>query len=193
VKTKSVLPLSEYRKLSDEEVVHRYVHRHESQAMSALFERYAHLVLGVCFNTLKEPRKAAVAAQEIFTGMLEDLKRSEINDFRSWLIQYTFAYCGRQSGTAGKAGFDASEFPSINESAIPEREFLLLKLDSSLSLLPEQQVNCLTEFYLHRKTFRAICRQTGLSLIEVRKLIRSGRNRLISLLHLSNTTNTLPS
>ena len=193
MKTKPVLPLSEYRKLSDEEVVHRYVHRHESQAMTALFERYAHVVLGVCFHTLKEPRKAALATQQIFTSMLEDLKRSEITDFRTWLIRYIFAFCRRQPGVGAQAGFDESDFLTINQSSIPEREFLLLKLDASLSALPEKQVNCLTQFYLHRMTFRAICRQSGMSLIEVRKLIRTGRNRLISLLHLSTTANNLPS
>ncbi len=168
MKTKPVLPLSEYRKLSDEEIVHRYVHRHEAQAMSVLFERYAHLVLGISFHMLKDPKKAAVATQQVFTSMLEDLKRSEIAHFRAWLINYVSGHCRKQSGVAALAALDASDFPVIDESALPEREFLLLKLDASLSILPEQQMNCVSQFYLHRNTFRAISRQTGLSLQEVR-------------------------
>src|SRR6188768_3367531 len=127
--------------------------------MTALFERYAHLVLGLCFHVLKDPKKAAGATQQIFTGLLDDLKKSEISDFRTWLIRYIFAFCRRQPGMAAQAGFDDTDFPAINQSVIPEREFLLLKLDASLSALPEHQVNCLTQFYLHRMTFRAICRQ----------------------------------
>lgn len=189
MKTKPVLPLSEYRKLSDEEVVHRYVHRHEAQAMSVLFERYAHLLLGICFNVMKDPKRATVATQQIFTGMLDDLKRSEITQFKSWLIPYAVSHCSKLSGANARAGLDVSIFPAIDDSLLPEREFLLLKLDASLSLLTEQQGKCLKLFYLQRSAFRTISRQTGMSLQDVKKHVRSGRNRLLSMLHLSNTAN----
>lgn len=192
MKTKSVLPLSEYRKLSDEEVIHRYVHRHESQAMSALFERYAHPVLGICFRLLGNPQKAQDATQLIFTQLLEDLKRTEINHFKSWLIQYCSTQCRQRYGlSVNTEAIPASAFSEIESSRLPEKDLLLIKLETALSLLPEPQEKSLREFYLQKGSFRTIARQTGMTLIEIKKQIRSGRNRILTALHLNPDSNPL--
>ena len=54
MKTRYQGSAADYKKLSDEELVHRYVHRHEQVAMNFLFDRYGHLVLGVCLKYLEE-------------------------------------------------------------------------------------------------------------------------------------------
>lgn len=190
MKTKSVLPLSEYRKLSDEEVVHRYVHRHESQAMSVLFERYAHLVLGICFRLLGNSQKSQDATQLIFTHLLEDLKRSEIDHFKSWLIQYSSNQCRKRYGLAANVEVVPSNaFSGIDEARLPEKDLLLNKLETVLSLLPEQQEKSMRLFYLQKYSLRKIALQTGMSLSEVKKHIRSGRNRILAALHLTPDTN----
>lgn len=190
MKTKSVLPLSEYRKLSDEEVVHRYVHRHEPQAMSALFERYAHPVLGMCFQLLGNAPKAQDATQLIFTHLIEDLKSTEITHFKSWLIQYCSNQCRKRYGlSANVETVSAKAFSEIDESKLPEKDLLLIKLETALSLLPDQQEKNLRMFYLQKNSFRNIARSAGMSVTEVKKQIRSGRNRILTALNLNPDTN----
>jgi len=191
VKTKSVLPLSEYRKLSDEEVVHRYVHRHEPQAMNALYERYAHLVLGICLFLLHDTKKAQEATRQVFTGLLEDLKRSEINDFKSWLIPYIRNYCRKNFGSSTEIDASKLVLSNVDESALPERDILLSRLEAALSLFPKQQETCLRAFYLQRNSIREIARQSGMNLQEIKSLIRNGRNRILRTFHLINTNDSV--
>lgn len=183
MKPKPPFPLSEYRKLSDEEVIHRYVHRHEAQAMNCLYERYAHLVLGVCFKYLKESEAAKDATQQIFIKLLEDLKRFEITRFKSWLLQVARNYCLmqlRQSLPVSNNTIALPDNMEFEEEAhhMPEREVLLNDLEAAVDELNEAQKTCITLFYLQKLTYSAIAGQTGYSTAEVKSHIQNGRRNL---------------
>lgn len=184
MKPKPPLPLSEYRKLSDEDVIHRYVHRHEAQAMNCLYERYAHLVLGVCFKYLKDAEAAKDATQQIFIKLLEDLKRFEISHFKAWLMQVTRNFCLmqlRQSVPIAKNTIalpENMEFEDQEHQGPEEREQALNDLEAAVEDLNEAQKRCVTLFYLHKLTYAAISAQTGYSLMEVKSHIQNGRRNL---------------
>jgi len=183
VKTKPVLPLNEYRKLSDEDVIHRYVHRHEAQAMNCLYERYAHLVLGVCFKYLHEAEAAKDATQQIFIKLLEDLKRFEIVYFKAWLMQVTRNYCLMQlrqnipvvNNTV--ALVEDMEFEDDTHPMV-DREVLLNELEAAVEGLNEEQRTCVQLFYLSKLNYAAIATKTGYSLMEVKSHIQNGRRNL---------------
>lgn len=183
MKTKPVLPLNEYRKLSDEDVIHRYVHRHEAQAMNCLYERYAHLVLGVCFKYLHEAEAAKDATQQIFIKLLEDLKRFEIVYFKAWLMQVTRNYCLMQlrqnipvvNNTV--ALVEDMEFEDDTHPMV-DREVLLNELEAAVEGLNEEQRTCVQLFYLSKLNYAAIATKTGYSLMEVKSHIQNGRRNL---------------
>ncbi len=183
MKPKPPLPLTEYRKLSDEEVIHRYVHRHEAQAMNCLYERYAHLVLGVCFKYLKEGEAAKDATQQIFIKLLEDLKRFEIARFKSWLMQVARNHCLmqlRHNLPVANNTIALPEHMEFEEEAhhMPEREALLNELEAAVAELNEPQRACITLFYLQKLTYSDIAGQTGYSTTEVKSHIQNGRRNL---------------
>ncbi len=183
MKPKTTIPLSEYRKLSDEEVVYRYARRDESQAINCIYERYAHLVLGVCFKYLKEAEAAKDATQQIFIKLLEDLKRFEIEKFKPWLMQVTRNYCLMQL---------RQNIPVVNNTiSLPENmefeeevhhntesELLLNELEAALSSLNDAQRICVTLFYLNKLDYATVAQQTGFTLLEVKSHIQNGRRNL---------------
>ncbi|MBS1616194.1 MAG: sigma-70 family RNA polymerase sigma factor [Bacteroidetes bacterium] len=193
MKQKPPLPLSEYRKLSDEEVIHRYVHRHDAQAMNCLYERYSHLVLGVCFKYLRESEAAKDATQQIFIKLLEDLKRFEIIRFRSWLLQVVRNHCLmqlRQSLPVVKNTISLPENMEFEEEWHPltEREVLLQELEAALDSLNEAQKTCIALFYIQKLTYSGISLNTGYSISQVKSYIQNGRRNLkLKLAHLINT------
>jgi RNA polymerase sigma-70 factor (ECF subfamily) len=193
VKPKPPLPLTEYRKLSDEEVIHRYVHRHDAQAMNCLYERYAHLVLGVCFKYLKDSEAAKDATQQIFIKLLEDLKRFEISRFKSWLMQVTRNHCLmqlRQNLPVINNTIALPEHMEFEEEMhpMPEREVLLNELEAAVAALNEAQRTCITLFYLEKMTYAGIAEKTGYSISDVKSHIQNGRRNLkLKLTHQTTT------
>lgn len=197
MKPKPPLPLSEYRKLSDEEVIHRYVHRHEAQAMNLLYERYAHLVLGVCFKYLRDAEAAKDATQQIFIKLLEDLKRFEITYFKSWLLQVARNFCLMQLRQSMPVTNNTISLPADMEfeeplHPMPEREALLNELEQAVAALNDPQKTCITLFYLHKMSYAGIANATGWGVADVKSHIQNGRRNLrIRLAHLIHTTKAL--
>jgi RNA polymerase sigma factor (sigma-70 family) len=191
VKPRPPLPLTEYRKLSDEDVIHRYVHRHEAQAMNCLYERYAHLVLGVCFKYLKDGEQAKDATQQIFIKLLEDLKRFEIVYFKAWLMQVTRNFCLMQLRQSIPVVNNTIPLPDSMEfeddvHPLVEREILLNELETAVAGLNEEQRTCITLFYLQKMTYTSIAERTGYTMMEVKSNIQNGRRNLkIKLIHLT--------
>ncbi|MEO6831772.1 MAG: sigma-70 family RNA polymerase sigma factor [Chitinophagaceae bacterium] len=183
MKPKAPIPLSDYRKLSDEEVVYRYARRDEAQAMNCLYERYAHLVLGVCFTFLKDAEASKDATQQIFIKLLEDLKRFEIESFKPWLMRVTRNYCLMQLRQNIPVANNTISLPENMEFEEEEHhaidaELLLNDLETALASLNDAQRNCVSLFYLKKLTYATVAQQTGFSLLEVKSHIQNGRRNL---------------
>lgn len=177
------MPLSDYRKLSDEEVIHRYVHRKDQQAFHCLYERYAHLVLGVCFKYLKNSEQAKDATQQIFIKLLEDLTRFRIDHFKPWLLQVARNHCLmilRKSVPIANNTIELDDNMEFEQQLHPiaEREQLLQYLEAAVADLNEEQRVCIESFYLKRMNYAAIAQQTNFSILQVKSHIQNGKRNL---------------
>jgi RNA polymerase sigma-70 factor (ECF subfamily) len=183
LKTKKVLPLSDYRKLSDEDVIHRYVHRKEHAAFNCLYERYAHLVLGVCFKYLNNGEAAKDATQQIFIKLLEDLTRFRIENFKPWLLQVVRNHCLmqlRKSVPVVNNTIELGEDMEFEEILHPlaEREQLLSHLETAVQELNPEQRTCIEAFYLKKQNYATIAQETGYTLLQVKSHIQNGKRNL---------------
>ena len=70
---------------SDDELLIRHKQSPDPDILAELFNRYYHLVYGVCLKYLKNKEEASDAAMQIFSKLLEDLHKYEIQFFRAWL------------------------------------------------------------------------------------------------------------
>jgi RNA polymerase sigma-70 factor (ECF subfamily) len=174
------------------------VHRHEAQAMNCLYERYAHLVLGVCFKYLRDGEAAKDATQQIFIKLLDDLKRFEIVHFKGWLMQVTRNYCLMQLRRSVPVVHNTISLPDNMEfeddtHPLPEREVLLTRLETALASLNEEQRTCISLFYLQKMTYSMIAEHSGYTMMEVKSHIQNGRRNLkIKLTHLTSANAAQP-
>jgi RNA polymerase sigma factor (sigma-70 family) len=178
MKTKNATPISAYRKLSDEELIRRYVQLHEGAAFKCLFERYAHAVLGICLSYRTEREPATNRMESIFISLLKEPHLGDIEDFKSWLYRCAHSRCIDKAGDNDTAiiqsGIAQSEVPGSKRQASPHFN----GTGSAFAALPNEQRACLDLFYNQHKSFREIAAHTGYALNEVRTAIASGRELL---------------
>jgi RNA polymerase sigma-70 factor (ECF subfamily) len=180
---KSQVPSSDYRKLPDEELIYRFVHKQEQVAITYLYERYAHLVLGVCCKYLNDTEAAKDATQQIFIRLLDDLKKYTIEKFKPWLCQVARNYCLmqlRQSIPVVNNEFITNmdmEFEEDMHQKI-EQEKTYEKLEDALKELNDEQRTCIEMFYLKKMTYAGISQQTGYTLLQVKSFIQNGKRNL---------------
>ena len=58
--------------LTDEELVQRYRNSHETKYIGELYQRYTHLVFGVCLKYLKNNTEAEDTTMQIFEKLIEE-------------------------------------------------------------------------------------------------------------------------
>ena len=73
-----------YSILTDEELVERYRNSHETVYIGELYQRYTHLVFGVCMKYFKDEATAEDASMQIFEKLITELKKHHITAFKPW-------------------------------------------------------------------------------------------------------------
>src|SRR3989344_4208957 len=82
-----------YKDLSDEEVVRNYRLTSDKDLVGVLFERYSHLVYGVCLKYHRNKDESKDMSVNIFEKLFTDLKNFDIQKFRPWLHSVTRNQC----------------------------------------------------------------------------------------------------
>ncbi|MBS1771615.1 MAG: sigma-70 family RNA polymerase sigma factor [Bacteroidetes bacterium] len=187
--------VGDYKKLADEELVYRYVHRNEQAAFTCLFERYGHLVYGVCLKYLKDAEAAKDAMQQIFIKLLDDLKRFQIETFKPWLYQVAKNYCFmqlRKTVPVVDNKIDLTDNVEFDDDwhHKMEKEELLDKLETAIEELNEEQRRCIKLFYLDKLAYAEIAAKTGYSMMQVKSAIQNGKRNLKLKLETSRNVNT---
>lgn len=173
----------DYRKISDEELVSRYSERGEHQAFAALFERYSHLVYGVCLKYLKDTEGAKDAMQQIFIKLLEDLKKFEISYFKAWLYKVARNHClmqlrkDEQTAPVENIADNDMEFEDEWHQKIQEEHFLN-ELEAAIQELSKEQRICIRYFYLQKMSYAEVARQANYDLNTVKSAIQNGKRNL---------------
>jgi len=163
--------------------VHRYVHRHEQVAMNFLFDRYGHLVLGVCLKYLKDGEAAKDATQQIFIKLLDDLHRFKVENFKPWLMQVSRNHCLMQLRSRVKVKNNELETNIVMEPDEDwhhkiEEENLYNQLEQAIKELNREQRTCIEFFYLKKMTYAEITAITGYSMREVKSYLQNGKRNL---------------
>jgi RNA polymerase sigma-70 factor (ECF subfamily) len=177
------LAQGDYKKLPDEELVYRYAQRNEQQAISQLFERYGHLVYGVCLKYLKDTEAAKDAMQQIFIKLLDDLKRFHVDNFKAWLYQVSKNYCFMQLRkhnpvtNSDNISEESMEFEDGWHQKI-EEEHLLTHLENAVGELNEEQKTCIELFYLQKLSYSEVANKTGYTMLQVKSAIQNGKRNL---------------
>jgi RNA polymerase sigma-70 factor (ECF subfamily) len=174
---------------TDTELVEKFKNSHDVRYLGDLYQRYLHLVYGVCLKYLKNTDDSKDATMEIFEKLVIELKRHEITYFKSWLYELSRNHCLgrlRKQTVDGKQSkkFIEDTFMENNEEAhhIIDQEIndalKITSLQDALRNLPEAQRTCIELFYYQNKSYQDISDQTQMSLAQVKSYIQNGRRNL---------------
>ncbi|MDB5261886.1 MAG: polymerase subunit sigma-24 [Adhaeribacter sp.] len=172
---------------SDDELIRQYRATADLTFAAELYQRYTHLVYGICLKYLKDEEDSKDAVMQLFEKILPALRSQEVLKFENWLYVLTKNYClmilrGRKSRTGKLVSPEWSELnilaeESSEEAALQQEEQFNL-LEQGLYQIPEEQRICIELFYLQKKCYQEITENTGYDLNKVKSYIQNGKRNL---------------
>lgn len=186
--------IEESLQLSDEEIILRYKTNHDIEYVGQLFERYTHLVFGICMKYLKSETEAEDATLEIFEDLFDKLEKNEITNFKSWLYSVSKNFCLmylRKQNTEirklenfykNKVDMDVDFSEEIHLNGEENNCNTIEKLKIVLNSLNNEQKCCIQLMYFENKSYNEISDLTGYTLKQVKSYIQNGKRNLKNLL-----------
>ncbi len=177
----------ELAQLPDNELIDRFRYSHNTEYVGELYNRYSHLVLGLCIKYFKDVEIAKDATMSIFELLLHELKRHSIDNFKSWLFSVSKNYCLQELRKKKSTGLKEDQFKiflsDTMESDVDlhpnnEKEKLLTRMEGLIPTLKNNQRICLKMFYLEGKSYADIAIELNFSLKEVKSHIQNGKRNL---------------
>ncbi|MFI5164782.1 MAG: RNA polymerase sigma factor, partial [Bacteroidia bacterium] len=180
---------SDIKNLSDLELIARYKSDGDNKIVGILFERYTHLVFGVCMKYLKDEDEAQDAVMLVFEKLLVDLKKHTVDNFKGWLYMVSKNHClmhlrGKKS-LLEKQKELKKDAPIFMESGNDEhldnvstKETTLTKLEECIGKLNEKQRITVDLFFLKEKCYQEVADETGFTMNDVKSFIQNGKRNL---------------
>ena len=176
-------------KLSDNELIATYKSNGDGIYLGELYKRYSHLVFGVCLKYLKNETESEDAVLQIFENLMEDLKKHEIVNFKSWLHSVARNHClmhlRKMKSVLRKVNEYEAAYEHEETFAAPfevsekfEQELILTDLEKAIAVLKEEQRICIELFYLKEKCYNEVAEETGYSVKQVKSYIQNGKRNL---------------
>src|SRR5215213_1821256 len=174
---------------SDAELILEFKSGKNAQALGVLFERYVHLVFGVCMKYLKDTEESRDATMQIFEKLRTDLQKHQVEKFSYWLHTVSKNYCLMQlrSRDAMKNYDDAllvTEDGVTDDGLIPglfeenNSEHFMEILPNAIQNLNAEQRACIELFYLKEKCYEEVSEITGYTMKQVKSYIQNGKRNL---------------
>lgn len=180
---------------SDQEIIAWYREDRDPEWIGILFERYTHLVLGICLKYLKSEEDSKDAVMQIFENLMDDLVNHRVDHFKSWLYTLTRNHCLMQLRKIRTVNrYHEAELIKLRESIMEsadkmhlnnERELdhMLEALSSGIAMLSKEQSKCIELMYLKEKSYKEIASLTGYNLKQVKSYIQNGKRNLQKILN----------
>ena len=177
-----------YREESDAELITKFQASGDLEQLGTLYERYMHLVYGVCLKYFQDRDAAKDGVTDIFEKLISELHRHEVENFKSWLYVLTKNYClmeiRSQKGETRRLHEYQNDQKIFVESEqemhpIDEEEQELNKaLQKCIELLKGEQEKCIRLFYYENKSYRDIADALKLEEKKVKSFIQNGKRNL---------------
>jgi len=172
---------------TDAEYIAAYQASGDLNVLGELYERNMEMVFSICYKYLRDEEESKDATMEIFEQLVEDLKKHQVSNFKSWLHSVARNYCLMQlrSRKVEVGGLQISDdefmenepFMHLSDETI-DLEGDLQKLENCIGKLEREQKSCVELFYLQEKCYKEIAEQTGFDMNKVKSHIQNGKRNL---------------
>lgn len=175
---------SKLKSFEDAALITQYKKSGDLEILGVLYNRYMHLVFGVCLNYLKDEEQSKDAVMQIFEELIVKVKVHDIQNFKSWLHVLSRNHCLMVLRKASK-----NNVVPLDETFVENTEFVHLDIDDAKeqqlsvmeecmqSLTTEQRI-CVDLFYLQEKCYKEVAEITGYDLLKVKSYIQNGKRNL---------------
>ena len=142
------------------------------------------LLLGVSMKYLKNEEEAKDCVQQVFLKAISELHKYKVDYFKSWIYMVAKNHCLMKLREKGKHTTEINErimsAPDENEnkSVHIEKDKTLNNMAAALQQLNKEQQQCVTLFYLEKKSYQEITEITQFSLLQVKSHIQNGKRNL---------------
>ena len=173
-----------YNDAEDSELLQNFYKDHDNKWLGILLPRYTLLLLGVCMKYLKNEEDAKDCVQQIFIKIINELHKYKVDYFKSWIYMIAKNHCLMKLREKGKFTAELNEkIVSIADEAdekisLEEKDVLLNKMMSAMNQLNTEQKECVSLFYLQKKSYAEIAEITGFTMLQVKSHIQNGKRNL---------------
>lgn len=173
---------------TDEVLAESYRISGDTRLVGQLFDKHVKTVFGVCLFYFKDKDIAKDAVMAIFEKLIQELKRTEVKNFKGWLSFVVRNHCIselRKNKSIHKVSTSYLDF-ELETASLEEEEniaginedTLLQHLSECLPQLKENQRLCIELFFLKDYSYQQIETKTGFSINEVKSYIQNGKRNL---------------
>ncbi len=176
-------------KKTDEEIIALYQIKQNNNYIGVLYERYYHIVFGVCLKYLKSIPESEDAVTLIFERLITDLRKTKVQKFGPWLYRVAVNHCLQQIRKRKLLTVDFNHLEEVliasSQSELLEeqdKEELLQFLEAAILHLKPNQQKAISLFYIYKKSYEEVAMLTDSDLKKVKSNIQNGKRNLKLLL-----------
>ena len=174
-----------YQHITDQELLEQFYADHNNEWLGILLQRYTLLLLGVSMKYLKNEEEAKDSVQQIFLKVIQELQKYKVEYFKSWLYMVAKNHClmklrERQGKITAEISDKLTSKPEdeTDLQALVDNDHTLELMELALKELNPEQQQCVTLFYLEKKSYQEVSDETGYSMLQVKSYIQNGKRNL---------------
>ncbi len=168
----------------DPSLIATYKESGNLEVLGQLYNKYMHLVFGVCFNYFKDEELSKDSVMQIFEELVTKLKIHEVQNFKSWLHVLTRNHCLMALRKSAKNPtvtlednfVETGGFVHLNIEDTKETQ--LTVMEKCMETLNEEQRKSVDLFYLQEKCYKEVADITGYEMLKVKSYIQNGKRNL---------------
>lgn len=149
-----------------------------------LYKPYMHLVYGVAFKYVGDPKQSQEIVYCIFKKLIKDVSKQEIRVFSSWLYKLTSEFC-KQWRARGRTAVDEivalggpSQTPiTFYDDDDGTFEDEISSMEEEIESLKLQQEKCVELFFDQQKCFHEIADIIGLDVPMIKRHIQNAKQK----------------
>lgn len=174
---------------SDDWLIAKFKSTGDLEFLGKLFDKYMHLVYGVCLKYLKEREASQDATMQIFEKLMIELPKREIDNFKPWLHVIAKNHClmqlrsqkiklAQQEKLVSEQDIFMESSFEMHHNNEPVLEHDLEALRKCIEQLKTEQKECVRLFYLEEKCYQEISDKLSFELKKVKSFIQNGKRNL---------------
>ncbi len=179
------MKVDKYQHITDQELLEQFYADHNNEWLGIILQRYTLLLLGVSMKYLKNEEEAKDSVQQIFLKVIQELQKYKVEYFKSWLYMVAKNHClMKLRDRQGKITIEINDRLTAKPEEETDRQKLVQNdhtldlMESALKELNPEQQQCVTLFYLQKKSYQEISDATGYTMLQVKSYIQNGKRNL---------------